>query len=197
MKGILFLKISILLNVIGVIILLLEASFAGLGYVISSIIFIFSFICCIKAYLLFKKTDLLQDFKIWLIGSIMLCCIFILISAPPILMDPINARYTWQCKANLNQIKLAVGRFRDQRGRFPEHIQELYPDYIRNTKIFFCPAWKKGRGDISKQILSIEGIYSNYEIIKTEQGLIIQDDLPKHSVFGIKTRMSVKIYITD
>ncbi|MDI6826875.1 MAG: hypothetical protein QME62_00150 [Armatimonadota bacterium] len=53
------------------------------------------------------------------------------------------------CTAQLQEIYRALERYNQKNGRYPSSLGELYPDYLENRKILFCPSDKSPSGQSS------------------------------------------------
>ena len=51
-----------------------------------------------------------------------------------------NAKHVEECRANLKKIKDAIESYQeDHKDQYPQTLSDLYPDYIENSSVFWCP----------------------------------------------------------
>ena len=96
-----------------------------------------------------------------------------------ILRGPYRRTPHQQCRANLKQIGLAIHLYAWSYGGYvPPKLELLYPDYLSDKQILYCPSRKKKSGSdaASEYIYEVERGY--IKTVNDDAGLIVAYDPP-------------------
>ena len=112
--------------------------------------------------------------------------IFIMVLA--ILTPFINLVKDWadvvNCGHNLRQISLGLHSYAaDHHGAFPAGLRELYPDYVKSEKFFYCPAAQHGKGSGEVSYVYTSGLKES----SPAKTIIVSDNDENHSGIGRNT----------
>ncbi len=85
------------------------------------------------------------------------------------------------CEKNLRSIRLALGAYASEhKAKFPEELKELYPNYIKDQKIFDCPASNAVGGGSRPDYIYTAGLKS----ISPAKSVVVEDTDGNHGKAG-------------
>lgn len=50
-----------------------------------------------------------------------------------------------ECTQNLTELSAALTRYHNKNGSYPARLEDLYPDFLQNSRVLWCPAAVRDR----------------------------------------------------